>query len=358
MTGCQYHSSTEGLLKRITGTFSNFKLEYDISYQRLEISGSIHKYWNGGTNENDFTFYDSCAAIQLVCQELELEPFLAKLVNLEFGVNLTPVFCASTIIDQIICYNYEPPTRPYRLKSNFYFIEFEHTEYYLKIYDKGKQYRGKIAAIGNVLRIEAKAIKSRVLTEAAGIATLADLMDLKKMQVLGVKFAKTVTGILFDYDTLKAKELEIKDRRLYKRLINPRQWEKMKGFTNSSTGNKVRRFKHLVENYGQRKIYSLITGAVNEKILQLTTPKEMAVFTPNYNVKSTTPKYCQSCGRDITHQHSRSKYCSAKYVGYEVAHKCRNYSSNPRNNFKRKIKGIERKGLLFDIMPYLSKVPA
>lgn len=63
-------------------------------------------------------------------------------------------------------------------------------------------------------------------------------------------------------------------------------------------------------------------------------------------------------GKDISHQHTKSKYCSEKFVGYAEAHKCRNDNSNPRNNFKREIDDMRRKDLLFDIMPYSIKEPA
>ena len=65
------------------------------------------------------------------------------------------------------------------------------------------------------------------------------------------------------------------------------------------------------------------------------------------------PKYCVSCGKDISHQKDNSKFCSSKYVGEEAAHRCRNADSNTRNNLKAKIRRIESRGILFDIIPYL-----
>ncbi|MDP2386997.1 MAG: hypothetical protein Q8M29_11535 [Bacteroidota bacterium] len=64
---------------------------------------------------------------------------------------------------------------------------------------------------------------------------------------------------------------------------------------------------------------------------------------------------CLSCGRDITNQKGNSMFCGAKYVGEKQAHQCRNQNSNQRNNFKRKVETITRRGVLFDITPFLVK---
>ena len=89
--------------------------------------------------------------------------------------------------------------------------------------------------------------------------------------------------------------------------------------------------------------------------------QKVAVSLPEYSKKTDTldildtikKRVCITCGRDISHQHPKSKYCSAKYVGYEAAHRCRNAASNPHNNRRRKIEQITQRGVLFDIEQYL-----
>jgi hypothetical protein len=79
------------------------------------------------------------------------------------------------------------------------------------------------------------------------------------------------------------------------------------------------------------------------------------IYTPKTN-KTPPVKKCLSCGGDISQQHPKSKYCSAKFVGEQQAHKCRNDNSNPRNNFSRQLGKIYERGqTLFDITPYLRK---
>lgn len=345
-------SKEDGTLKGIKAKFENWKIQ-TLSPSLLEITGSIHKYWNNGSNENDFSFLNAIEAIRKFCIEFELTPSLVFVKNLEFGVNLQLKINASEVIDQVLCFNNLQPIRPYNYKPDCYFLEFEQWEYYLKMYDKGKQYRKMRPSTPNTLRIELKAMNSRYLN-GLGIETLEDLLQPSKLQVLGLKFDKTIKGLVFDDDSINAKELPLKDRRLYKELNNPRKWKLFRSNTNSTIRNKVNRFKLMVDHYGKRKIYSTISGAVKDKLNQLSQIGEMANFLSNtYTRKNDKKRLCLSCGREISDQKQNSLFCSAKYVGEKEAKRCRNKDSNPRNNMERKLNKINKRGVLFDIGPFM-----
>ena len=346
-----FESNEEGVLTGIKGRFENWKVQTLHSPFRLEIAGSIHKYWNGGTNENDFTFQDAGKAIAKFCKEFDLTPSLARVVNLEFGINLQLSLNASEVMRQLLTYKGHEPKQPYRNTPERYFIEIELEEYYLKIYDKGKQYHRRKPGTPNTLRIEVKAMKNRMLQ---GIKTLADLQQTENLQVLAVKFATLVKGLVFEDDTINIKELPLKERQLFRQMDSKRFWKQAKGKTSSTLRKKITTFKTLVEKYGQRKVYSTLWGAIERKLQHLSAEATFPFFTPNtYSVKTAPLRLCQSCGRDISFQHQNSRFCSAKYVGEKAAKKCRNQDSNQRNNRKRKIEQITRKGVLFDIKPFL-----
>jgi hypothetical protein len=205
--------------------------------------------------------------------------------NLEFGLNLQLSLNSSEIIDQIVCYNYSQPLRPYNLKPDCYFIEFEQWDYYFKVYDKGKQYRAKMPGIPNTLRLEVKAMNNRML-RFAKVKALEDLLKVETLQVLGRKTATLLKGLVFDDDTINVKELPAKDRKLYRELSNPKKWKKFKGSTTSTTRKKVARFKKIVEQYGHRKIYSYISNAVNDKLSNYNLIKPVAFSLPKYNKKT------------------------------------------------------------------------
>jgi hypothetical protein len=219
---------TGHITKRIT-KYKNWELK-TLSPRLLEITGSIHIYWNNGTNENDFTFSDSSTAINSLCDDLCLDPRLALIKNLEFGVNLNPVYNASEILDQLICFQNQQPLHCNK-GNDIFFIEYETDNYYFKIYDKGKQYQSK--KVCNTLRIEVKARNNRFLNFAR-IQTLHDLLNVETMHLLGMKIAKVFEGLLFDDDTLNIKNLSVKEREFYKELKNPKTWNQYKGKTNST----------------------------------------------------------------------------------------------------------------------------
>jgi hypothetical protein len=346
-----FESDEDGILRGIKGSFVNWRLQTFHSPIRLQISGSIHKYWNQGTNENDFTFSNAISAIGEFCKEIGLNPILARVVNLEFGVNLQLEQNASEIMMQLLTFKGHEPKQPYRNTPDLFFMEIEMEEYFLKIYDKGKQYRKEKPNTPNTLRIEVKAMKNRLLS---GITTLADLQRPERLQVLGVKFATLIKGFVFEDDTISVDELPSRERQLFKQMDSKRFWKEVKGRSNSTLRKKIAKFKTLVEKYGQQKIYSTLYGAIEKKLHHLSGKVDFPFFTPNtYSVKTAPVKYCKSCGRDITHQNRRSVFCSVKFVGEKESKKCRNRDSNNRNNLLNKIKKINSRGVLFSIEEYI-----
>lgn len=82
-----FTSNEDAVVTGITGTYKNWEIK-TVNAGCLQLAGSIHKYWNNGTNENDFYFTDVMRAIKKFCKELNLAPSLVFVKNLEFGVNL------------------------------------------------------------------------------------------------------------------------------------------------------------------------------------------------------------------------------------------------------------------------------
>lgn len=81
--------------------------------------------------------------------------------------------------------------------------------------------------------------------------------------------------------------------------------------------------------------------------------KNKNVHTRNPSAEKQLKRVCATCGNGISNQHTESRFCIAKYVGKEAAHKCLNLDSNRRNNRKRKIAKINSRGVLFDVEPFI-----
>jgi len=105
-----------------TGEVKEYRAIYNgltfqiINYQYLNISGSLHKYWNssqggGLQNYNDFTFSDLTGVIMELCRSFDLLPENCLLENIEFGVNVCPQVPVKEILRSAINLKGKPFTR-------------------------------------------------------------------------------------------------------------------------------------------------------------------------------------------------------------------------------------------------------
>jgi len=259
--------------------YKNWEIEA-FSPTHLLIKGSIHKFYNGGTNETDFTISDAVKAIETFCNLFKLDPALARVTNLEFAVNVCPAQCASDIIDQIICFKNTRPTRPYESRKDYYFIEFDIGDYYVKVYDKGKQYKG-----ANMLRFEVKGVKNRYF-DFAGITTLKDLTVQKTMQLLGVKINEVFKDVVFNDDTIELSNLSTADKKNYLLMKDANEWAKYKKKKTSTHRCRENRFRAIVREHGKRKTQENLATLINNKTTELTNKRSLAVFTSKYTMKT------------------------------------------------------------------------
>lgn len=239
--------------------WKNWDIEVS-SATNLLITGSIHKFYNGGTNESNFTFKDSLNAINQFCSVFNLRPELAQIQNLEFGVNIRPLMSASKIIEQVICYKNTRPLRPYEGRQDYFFIEFSIGDYYVKMYDKGKQYKTE-----NILRFEIKAAKNRYLAFAE-ITTLKDLTKLKTMQLLGVKINQVLKDVIFNDPTISIATLSKADRNNYLLMKDANEWAINKKNKTSTHRNRENRFKGIVAKYGKTQSKQEVTQKISHMI--------------------------------------------------------------------------------------------
>lgn len=232
------------------------------SANRGVVTGSLHKYWNEGVNHNDFKFTDLTNAIHSFCNKYQLEPSMLLLQNLEFGVNIKPETNATQIIRDIICFKNRQAIQPYNDEKGC-FVEYNMTDYYFKVYDKGKQYKLQ----DNILRIEVKAMKSRVFT-CSGIRTVKDLLYKENIALLADKFTSVYKHLVFD-DEVNVKHLSKADRGVYEILRNPKVWEKRRGAKNGTHRARERRFKGIVRKRGKYGHYEAVDALIIAKWQEL-----------------------------------------------------------------------------------------
>ena len=319
-----------------------FKL---MSATRLQMIGSLHKYWNV-SNENDFDFKNITITINKFCKTFKIDPNLCTIHNLETGVNIKPVIKAEILIDNILCYKNSLFNQ--RTDIEFLFTEFKQDGYYFKIYDKGTQYKTV-----NTLRIEVKYVRSKFLNKA-GIVTLSDLLKPEPMQVLGEELAHFSKFIVFNDPTILRNNLNINDLDIYDHYKYSENWKKGIQRKITKQKRKENRFKEIVDEYGNWNIYTTIKNLILDKVWELTNSNNWSNSISKCTMEVAHSRLCRSCNKPLhPDQKKGSFYCSAKYVSYEAAHKCRNTKSNPRNNKIKKINKINKRGVLFDITPFI-----
>jgi hypothetical protein len=230
----------------------------------LLLTGSLHQYWNGGTNENDFTLKAVREAISRLYNELELDPTLASIINLEFGVNLAPSFPVDFIFQDLLCYKNKLPNRPYQ-ERKLNFQEFTHAESYIKLYDKGRQLRK-----GNLLRIETKGIKARYFA-SADIYTLQDLTKEKPMHILSSKLLELTIDLVFKDSSIEVRCLPPSAQRNYLLMKDPNEWADAKGMKTSTNRKRETKFRETVKQYGNRDLNNQLYSMMEKKLQMLIT---------------------------------------------------------------------------------------
>lgn len=335
----------------------------------LNAKGSLHKNHYKGSNYLPFTWQDLQEQINHLCKNLCINANEAQISTLEIGLNIcTPFEVTPFIRRNIISYkgypfNYYKPDRQGKCLGKYC---DRPKQYSIKIYDKGLQFD----LPENLMRFEQRFLKMQPLNKK-GIKYLSDLQKLAKVNSLKEILLQAWNDVLiFDLPGhLNDLPLKQPEKDLLNEGKNPIFWEGLKQTVSRDQYKyQINKFKILVAKYGNnwRTVVQDLLKNEWKNLLENfpNLPSGQNHFLPEFTIKikgkngervfTNEKRKCLSCGNELNPaQKINSKYCSAKYVGYERAHQCRNNSSNPRNNFKKKIKKITGKGLLFDIMPFI-----
>lgn len=192
-----------------------------VSTGRMFIHGSLHMYFNfmkgikapnqktaneikKGFNGNDYTLLNFVETLMDIEERFNVRFDSSVLHNLESGVNLLHAFITKKILNNLMLHCGDvfnsPIHEPFR--------EVEQSHYYVKVYDKQKQY----GLLKRLLRFELKYMKMYDLNKL-GIYCLNDLLNkdvLKRLEALLIKQWDRI--LMFDYtikkELLKGKEYE------------------------------------------------------------------------------------------------------------------------------------------------------
>jgi hypothetical protein len=135
----------------------------------LIVTGSLHKYYNEGDhNHNDFSF----TMLQLVIEDLVSKFHFnvndCYINNIEFGVNIKPVVDTQLILQGLLTHK----NIGFDTHKKGHYKQAQHKQYFVKVYDKAKQY----GLSELLIRYELKFVKMERL-KIFDIITLSDLQQ-------------------------------------------------------------------------------------------------------------------------------------------------------------------------------------
>ncbi|MGV3561322.1 hypothetical protein [Larkinella arboricola] len=231
---------------------------------RVEVKGSLHKFFNGGLhNADQYTAKDLLLTLDQFANEYGFNLLESVINNIEFGVNVELPFPVAKVLENLICYKNQPFAVDSHSPIPYYVCDRQ--RYAVKMYDKGKQ-KGLTS---NVLRFEIRVRKMRYF-DGTGVRlhTLADLMNVANYEPLGVLLVDTFSNILFDDPAIDIKNLNTDQRTIYQQGRNPRYWHTPDDLTPKQAAThrqrlsrNKNRFRALLDQYGsnwQREVAALV----------------------------------------------------------------------------------------------------
>jgi len=244
-------------------------LEISITEQSAYLKGSLHKYFNNSLynedhNYNDFSYCDLQYCIEELTEKLSIIDN-TKLTNLEFGFNITTSINPSVILNNnILMFDLFSHNRDLKFQGKGNFKEFIKSDYSLKIYNKGKQYKKS----ENILRVELKITKSRELNKL-GIFSIEDLLKIDVLTNLFNRLVDVVNKAAI-IDEYTPKNILLNHNVKLKEYTNPNYWIKVRNDSNYKQFYKKRKeFEKLILNYNLDTIKQEIITKLNEKFIEL-----------------------------------------------------------------------------------------
>ena len=226
-----------------------YKNLYFIKHQnRLEVSGSIHYFYNDGLHNADDFYIEYCISAIIKIQNIfNIDLNKCQLINLEYGVNINPIINVTELIQSLIYHEKRQFTRP----TTYFNFKLAGNEAYkqIKAYDKSVQFPQECE---NTFRFEVRSRQSKFI-QSLGLFTLQDLTNISNYDVL-------IASILKEWDNVLLFDLS-KD--IDTKFFNTSFWEDIlkNGNRNKFNNQKKLYYKKL----GSNNLHSTIRNIIERR---------------------------------------------------------------------------------------------
>jgi hypothetical protein len=385
-------------IRTIRKKFYN-ELTFTLYADRLEITGSLHKYFNHGIhNANDFSFIDSVNVIRELEDLFSLDTKKCIVENLEFGLNVIPDESVKKLVVWLKFherneFRYYPELQFAKQSGSYQRNGKINTYKIIKAYAKGlQQFAGQTYGDPNTFRFEVRTKQTKYIRKME-IATLDDLTNLDAYSNLGSELLKEWNSVLLMDKSLPETNKTAK----YQSLDF---WETcLNEYRNKFSTQRKKYFKllenfpdnlyHKIKQLFEKKLKSFEmeykkSGTISTRLLNNEKNKSGAISS-YVKDESALSIICIVTGHEIKHPAPGKKYLTISDIKFyyehdgetytkkleslltrkwknrnqgepletwfdEICHKIRcklsNERRNPTNNTKRSFKNIESKGLI------------
>ena len=227
-----------------------YKNLYFTKYQdRIEISGSLHYFFNNGIhNSNDFSVKDCINTIMQIRDLFMLDLEKCKLINLEYGVNIIPSIDVEDLVHNIMYHDKRQFTRP--TKHFYYKIAGNEAYKHVKAYNKSVQFP---SLCNNTFRFEVKSKQSKYINSL-------DLFTLNDLAVTGT-YNRLMEELIKEWDNVLLFDLS---KNIDKKYLNTYFWEDILKNGNRNKFNNQK--KRYYDKLGNNNLHSQIRKTLIQKI--------------------------------------------------------------------------------------------
>ncbi len=198
----------------------------------VKIEGSIHKLYNSlkgikapnykpdnprysGYNGNMFTYKNVLFIKDHLTALFDCTPEQMEFINIEFGINTTPDFKPKLFLNGLLYHQ----NKGFESKKNGNYKQVEHQKYWLKIYNKSRQYGIKAHA----LRFEIKIKRSEYIKQHLNIKTFSDISPKTLEKAKNLLLDELNKVVYYDY-TIKETELNKREQTAILKYQNVNYW--------------------------------------------------------------------------------------------------------------------------------------
>ncbi|MDC1365074.1 hypothetical protein N8258_01510 [Algibacter sp.] len=245
-------------------------MEVRINDKLVYVKNSIHKLYNelqGGTanNYNDFRYSELFEIINYLDEKL-IDLKRTRLTQLEFGLNIKLPVPAEYVIEQNISHHQLKLHSHYeRFNGTGAYKQFNHSNFYFKIYDKAKQYRLN----EHIIRFEIK-YKNNKNFNPMGVYKIHDLKSKKFLQNLFDDLLKRFDELTIVDNILPETKITKKDKRQLESYLSYSFWKKLSERKNRNRKPKeIKAFESLLIKNDLLKTKTFLRASLIQKFNEL-----------------------------------------------------------------------------------------